>query len=120
MARILVAEDSITDIQYIKNVLKDTGHEISAAMDGEEAERKARSEKFDLIILDVVMPKKNGFQVCRDLKKDENLKDMPVIMITSKSQESDKFWGMKQGANEYIKKPYEPAELLSAIKKYLS
>jgi len=119
MARILVAEDSVTDLEYVRNALKDTGHEIVTASDGEEAEKKVRSEKFDLIILDVIMPKKNGFQVCRDLKRDEQFKDIPVIMITSKSQESDRFWGMKQGANEYITKPYEPGELLSAVKKYI-
>ncbi len=119
MARILVAEDSVTDLEYVRNTLKDTGHEIVTAADGEEAEKKIRSERFDLIILDVIMPKKNGFQVCRDLKRDAELKDIPVIMITSKSQESDRFWGMKQGANEYITKPYEPDELLSAVKKYI-
>jgi len=119
MARILVAEDSVTDLEYVRNALKDTGHEIVTASDGEEAEKKVRSEKFDLIILDVIMPKKNGFQVCRDLKRDAEFKDIPVIMITSKSQESDRFWGMKQGANEYITKPYEPGELLSAVKKYI-
>ncbi len=119
MARILVAEDSITDLEYVKNALKDTGHEIVSASDGEEAEEKARAGGFDLIILDVIMPKKNGFQVCRDLKKDEQFKDTPIIMITSKSQESDKFWGMKQGANEYITKPYEPGELLRVVKKYI-
>jgi twitching motility two-component system response regulator PilH len=119
VARILVAEDSVTDLEYVRNTLKDTGHEIVTASDGEEAEKKLRSEKFDLIILDVIMPKKNGFQVCRDLKRDAEFKDIPVILITSKSQESDRFWGMKQGANEYITKPYEPAELLSAVKKYI-
>ncbi len=119
MARILVAEDSVTDLEYVRNVLKDTGHEIVTASDGEDAEKKIRSERFDLIILDVIMPKKNGFQVCRDLKRDDELKDIPVVMITSKSQESDRFWGMKQGANEYITKPYEPGELLRAVKKYI-
>lgn len=120
MARILVAEDSITDLQYIKESLKDTGHEIITAMDGEEAEQKARSENIDLIILDIVMPKKNGFQVCRSLKKDEQFKHIPIIMTTSKTQESDKFWGLKQGADEYLTKPFEPIDILLAVKKHLS
>ncbi len=119
MARILIAEDSATDLEYIKSALKETGHELIVAMDGEEAERKAKTENPDLIILDVVMPKKNGYQVCRDLKKDEKFKNIPIIMVTSKSQESDKFWGKKQGADEYITKPYEPIDLLLAVKKYL-
>lgn len=73
MARILIAEDSLTDIQYIKSVLADTGHDLVVAMDGEEAERMLRTEPFDLVILDVVMPKKNGFQICREIKRDEKL-----------------------------------------------
>lgn len=119
MAKILVAEDSPTDIQYVKSVLASTGHNISVAMDGEEAERMIRSEPFDLIILDVVMPKKNGFQICRDIKKDEKLKKIPVVMLTSKNQASDKLWGQKQGADDYLTKPCDPKDLLLAVKKFL-
>ena len=120
MARILIAEDSLTDIQYIKSVLAGTGHDLFVAMDGEEAERMIRSEPFDLIILDVVMPKKNGFQLCRDIKKDEKLKNIPVIIFTSKNQPADRLWGEKQGADEYLTKPCEPIDLLLAVKKNLS
>ncbi|MDP3260946.1 MAG: response regulator [Thermodesulfovibrionales bacterium] len=120
MARILIAEDSLTDIQFIKSVLADTGHDLSTAMDGEEAERMIKNEPFDLIILDVIMPKKNGFQVCREIKKDERLKSIPVIMLTSKDQASDKLWGEKQGADEYLTKPCEPIDLLLAVKKHLN
>jgi twitching motility two-component system response regulator PilH len=88
-------------------------------MDGEAAEEKVKAEKIDLIILDVIMPKKNGFQVCRDIKTNDNLKNIPVIMVTSKDQESDKFWGMKQGADEYLTKPFKPEDLLKAVKKYI-
>ncbi|UCG77501.1 MAG: response regulator [Nitrospirota bacterium] len=119
MARILIAEDSETDLQFVKNALKDQSHSYIIARDGEEAEAKARAEKPDLIILDVIMPKKNGFQVCRDLKKDDNYKQIPIILTTSKSQESDKFWGIKQGADEYIVKPYEAGHLLKLVKKHL-
>lgn len=120
MARILIAEDSPTDVQYIKSVLADTAHDISVAVDGEEAERMIMSEPFDLIILDVVMPKKNGFQLCREIKKDEKLKNIPVIMLTSKTQASDKLWAEKQGADEYLTKPCEPIDLLLAVKKLLN
>lgn len=119
MPRILIAEDSPTDIQFIKRVLSQGGYELVIAKDGEEAERFAQSELFDLIILDVVMPKKNGFQVCREIKKNEKLKNIPVIMLTSKDQPSDKLWGTKQGADEYLTKPCEPHDLLLAVKKYL-
>lgn len=119
MAKILLAEDSVTELQVIKNILKEANHEIITAGDGEEAERKARSEAVDMIILDVIMPKKNGFQVCRDLRMDAQFKDVPIIMISSKNQESDKAWGVKQGATEYLAKPFEPMDLLLAVKKHL-
>ena len=119
MAKILVADDSKTELAFLLDILKGTGHDIVAAVDGLQAEEKARAERFDLIILDVIMPNKNGFQVCRSLKRDAELKDIPIILTTSKSGESDKFWGKKQGADEYIVKPYEPVDILLAVKKYV-
>ena len=119
MARILVAEDSATELQLIKEILKETSHEVITAVDGEEAEQKARGEAVDMVILDVIMPKRNGFQVCRNLRADEKLKDLPIIMVSSKDQESDKAWGLKQGATEYITKPFTPLDLLIAVKKHL-
>jgi twitching motility two-component system response regulator PilH len=119
MVKILIADDSNTDKKYIFDALKDTGFDLISASDGEEAEQKAKAGNFDLIILDVVMPKKNGFQVCRAIKQDANLRGIPVILLTSKTQDSDKFWGRKQGADEYITKPFEPAVLMSAVKKFV-
>ncbi len=87
--------------------------------DGEEAEKSIENEMFDLIILDVVMPKKNGFQVCRTIKKNEKTKHIPVILVTSKREDADKFWGKQQGADEYVTKPFEPIDLLAAIKRCL-
>ncbi len=119
MAKILVADDSLAELQIIQQALQSSGHNIVTVMDGEAAEAKAKSEKFDLIILDVVMPKKNGFQVCRDIKSNDQFKNIPIIMVTSKDQESDKFWGMKQGADEYLTKPFKPEDLLKTVKKYI-
>jgi twitching motility two-component system response regulator PilH len=119
MAKILVADDSKTELAFLTDILKGTGHEIVSVVDGVQAEEKAKDESFDLIILDVIMPNKNGFQVCRSLKRDPELKDIPIILTTSKSGESDKFWGKKQGADEYIVKPYEPMDILLAVKKYV-
>ncbi len=119
MARILVADDSMTDLKFATNALEETGHEIITAMDGEEAENKIRSEQVDVVVLDVIMPKKTGFQVCRNIKNDDKYKDIPIILLTSKKQESDKFWGKKQGADEYITKPFEPFELVTVVKKLL-
>jgi len=119
MAKILIADDSLAELQIFQQALQSTGHSITTVMDGEAAEEKLKTEKVDLIILDVIMPKKNGFQVCRDIKTNDRLKNIPVIMVTSKDQESDKFWGMKQGADEYLTKPFKPEDLLRAVKKYI-
>jgi twitching motility two-component system response regulator PilH len=119
MAKILIADDSLAELQIFQATLQPTGHTLVAVMDGEAAEAKVKSEKIDLIILDVIMPKKNGFQVCRDIKSNDQYKNIPIIMVTSKDQESDKFWGMKQGADEYLTKPFKPEDLLKAVKKYI-
>lgn len=119
MAKILVADDSLAELQLIQAALQPLGHSITTVMDGEAAESKLKVEKVDLIILDVIMPKKNGFQVCRDIKTNDQLKNIPVIIITSKDQESDKFWGMKQGADEYLTKPFKAEDLVKAVKKYI-
>lgn len=119
MAKILIADDSVAELQIFQQALQPTGHTITTVMDGEAALEKVKSEKFDLIILDVIMPKKNGFQVCRDIKSDDKYKQIPVIMVTSKDQESDKFWGMKQGADIYLTKPFKPEDLLKAVQKYI-
>jgi twitching motility two-component system response regulator PilH len=119
MAKILIADDSLAELKIFQQTLKPMGHTIMTVMDGEAAEEKLQSEEIDMIILDVIMPKKNGFQVCRDIKNSERLKNIPVIMVTSKDQESDKFWGMKQGADEYLTKPFKPEDLLKAVKKYI-
>lgn len=120
MAKILIAEDSPTDVKFLESILSAKGHHLTVAHDGEEAERYIKSEPFDLYILDVVMPKKNGFQLCREMKRDEALKNSPVIMLTSKNQESDRHWGEKQGADVYLTKPCEATDLLFAVNKCLS
>ena len=119
MAKILIAEDSDTELAFLMEVLKETAHDLTVTRDGLEAEAAANAVNFDLIILDVIMPGKNGFQVCRTLKKDPAHKDTPIILLTSKSENSDKFWGMKQGAEEYIANPYNPIDLLLAIRQHL-
>lgn len=119
MGKILIADDSIVEIKILESILDPTGHQIVATRDGEEAERIAREFCPDLIFLDVVMPKKNGFQVCRDLRHDPVFKTTPIILLTSKSQDSDKFWGKQQGATEYVTKPYEAEQILEILSKYL-
>jgi twitching motility two-component system response regulator PilH len=119
MAKILVADDSKTQLMFIRKVLENTPHQLDFATDGEIAEQKALAGNYDMIILDVVMPKKNGFQLCRDLKKNAKFKNTPILIVTTKNLESDRFWGLKQGADDFIVKPYTEEQLLTSIKKFI-
>lgn len=115
---ILIVEDSPTDLHVAENACTSNGYEVITTDDGEKAIALAEERQPALILLDVILPGQNGYQVCRQLKKNEATKDIKVIMVTSKSQPSDKFWGMKQGADEYIFKPYQETELITAIEKF--
>ncbi len=117
--RVLIADDSYSELQLVEMALKEAGYDTVTVMDGEAAEYKMRVEKFDAAVIDIIMPKKNGYQVCRDMRKDPAYKDIPIIMVSSKNQTSDKVWGLKQGANEYLVKPFNPNDLIKAIKKYV-
>lgn len=117
--KILVVDDSPTELNLMTAPLKKEGYQIITAVDGEEALEKAKSENPVLIVLDVILPKKNGFQVCRQLKTAPDTKDIKILMVTSKSQDTDRFWGLKQGADEYLAKPFEEDELLTNVAKLL-
>ncbi len=119
MSKILVVDDSPTALKAITDALTGTGHRIITATDGNEALQKVAQEHPDLILLDVVMPGKNGFQVCRQLKMDLSTKDIKIILVTSKNQPSDRFWGLKQGADAYITKPFAEAELRASVAQCL-
>lgn len=119
MAKILIADDSLVEVKILEGILLAMNHQIVIARNGEEAEQTARVVHPDLIFLDVVMPKKNGFQVCRDLRHDPMFKTTPIILLTSKTQESDRFWGKQQGATEYVTKPYQEEQILEILSKYL-
>lgn len=116
---ILIVEDSPTDLHVAENVCTSNGYQVITTDQGEQAIDLATRHQPALILLDVILPKQNGYQVCRQLKKNDATKDIKVVMVTSKSQPSDKFWGMKQGADEYIFKPYQETELLTAIVKHI-
>ncbi|CAB1057705.1 hypothetical protein D1BOALGB6SA_2458 [Olavius sp. associated proteobacterium Delta 1] len=118
-AKIMIVEDSPTILRNITDLLQNEGYETITAIDGEEALEKAVRENPDLIVLDVILPKKNGFQVCRQLKTSPATQDIKILMMTSKSQDSDRFWGIKQGADDYMTKPYEDQELSENITKLL-
>ena len=113
--KILVVDDSPTDQQFLRELLTKKGYQVLSASGGEEGITKARTLQPDLILMDVVMPGLNGFQATRQLSQDEATKDIPVIICTTKQQETDRFWGLKQGARDYVTKPVDAAELLTKI-----
>lgn len=120
MAKILIVDDLPTEVQLMSSAVAGMGHAIIVANDGEQAIEYAKRDQPDLILLDVVLPKMDGFQVCRKLKKDALTSKIPVVLVSSKTQESDKFWGLKQGASAYICKPFSPEALAEAVRKNLS
>ncbi|MCG7873439.1 MAG: response regulator [Candidatus Thiodiazotropha lotti] len=118
--RILVVDDSPTEVVVFKKILTKQGYQILVASDGQEGVEMAKKELPDLILMDVVMPVLNGFQATRQLKNDDSTANIPVIMVTTKDQQTDINWGMRQGADEYMVKPVSPAELLNKIKALIN
>ena len=113
--KILVIDDSPTERHVLSEILKRGDYEVITAVNGEEGIEKARSEHPDLILMDVVMPGLNGYQATRTLSRDDATKHIPIIVCTSKGQETDKIWGLRQGAHDYLTKPIDGDELLMKI-----
>ena len=113
--KILVVDDSPTDRQFMLETLAKKGYQVVTAENGEDAIAKAKSELPDLILMDVVMPGLNGYQATRQITRDDATKHIPVIMCTSKGADTDKIWGLRQGANDYLVKPIDAGQLLAKI-----
>ncbi|MCL6436509.1 MAG: response regulator [Leptolyngbyaceae cyanobacterium HOT.MB2.61] len=120
MSTVLIVDDSHTVREMLSEQLKRSGFEVIEAIDGEDAMEKIKTRPPDLVVTDIVMPRKNGYELTRWIKNDPKTRHIPVLMCTSKSEEFDVYWGMKQGADAYITKPYHPPDLLDAVKKLLS
>lgn len=113
--KILIVDDSPTERYFLSDILIKNGFSVSTAENGEEALQKIKADKPHLILMDIVMPGQNGFQVTRAISRDPDTQDVPVIICTSKGQETDRIWGLRQGARDYIVKPVDPQELLAKI-----
>lgn len=120
MSKILIVDDELQLVEMLEMRLKPAGYEVISANDGEAGLNMARSEKPDLIILDLMLPKINGYQVCRMLKFDEKYKSIPIILFTARAQESDRKTGEEVGADAYIMKPFDPKILLGKITELLN
>ena len=114
--KVLVVDDSKTELMYLTDLLTKNGYTVKTAENAEEAFRRLAEDKPELILMDVVMPGQNGFQLTRAVSRDPQFADVPIIMCTSKNQETDRVWGMRQGARDYITKPVDGPELMAKIK----
>ena len=119
MSTILVVEDSVAQQEMMKTLLENSGLNVTIASDGIEALQRIQGHPPDLVLLDIVMPKMNGYEVCRRIKANLATQDVPVVMCSAKGEEFDRYWGMKQGADAYIAKPFQPTELVGTVKQLL-
>ena len=118
--KILIVDDEVDLVETVRFPLEMEGFNVLVSYNGEDALNQARKEKPDLILLDLMLPKLDGYKVCRLLKFDERYKNIPILMLTAKTQEKDKALGMETGANDYITKPFDLDKLVEKVKTYLS
>ena len=115
MKKVLIVDDSQAEVHLMQSMLQKGGFQVVGLFDSTKTEEAIEEERPNVILLDVVMPQRNGFQVCRDLKGHDVYSSIPVILVTSKAAPSDRYWGEQQGANGFVAKPFTPEELLGAV-----
>jgi twitching motility two-component system response regulator PilH len=119
MTTVLIVDDLDSELQMIGKIMSDAGFAVTKASDGYEAVKFAEEKKPDLVILDIVMPKMNGFEVVRELRSNPKTEKVPVILCSQKNTEIDRVWGMEQGADAYLIKPFEPQQLIDIVQRLL-
>lgn len=119
MAHILIIDDSPTDVKVLSGALQKAGHKVTAVADAEAGIATAKRERPDLVLMDVIMPGMNGFQATRTLSKDPDTSSIPVVIVTTKTMETDRMWGLRQGARDFLTKPVSEKDLLAHISKHL-
>ncbi|HLF49984.1 MAG TPA: response regulator [Methylomirabilota bacterium] len=119
MGKVMVVDDALSELKMIEGILRSAGHQVVAFEDGEALEDHIADEQPDLLLLDIVMPKRNGYDVLRGIRRDPRTKDTPVVLVSSKNQESDRVWGKKQGAVDYLPKPFTPDQLLGVVRQFV-
>jgi twitching motility two-component system response regulator PilH len=120
MAHILIIDDSPTDVRVFTTLLEKNGHRVSSAASAEAGIALAKRERPDLVIMDVIMPGMNGFQATRTLSREAETSEIPILIVTTKSMETDRVWGLRQGAKDFMVKPVAEQDLLGRISKLLS
>ncbi len=119
MNKVLIVDDSKPDLENLKSIISSAGFHVITATSGEEAVEKAKSNKPNLIFMDVIMDNKDGFEACREITADKNTKNIPIVFVTGKCQKADRVWAELQGGKALIGKPYTPDQIVSQIIKYI-
>jgi twitching motility two-component system response regulator PilH len=119
MGKVMVVDDAYSELQVMESILRSAGHHVISYIDGDQLEDKIVSEQPDVVLLDIVMPKRNGYEILRGLRRDERTKQTRVVVVSSKNQDSDRAWGLRQGADDYLPKPFSPEQLLTAIRRFV-
>ena len=119
MAKVMVVDDAVSDVQLMESILRSAGHQVVVYTDGDALEEKLAAERPDVLFLDIVMPRRNGYDILRSVKRDARLRATPVVVVSSKNQPSDRAWGLRQGADEYVAKPFTSSELLAAVGRFV-
>lgn len=115
--KVMVVDDAPSELDLMAGILRAAGHEVLAYADGDGLEDRVAAEQPDVLLLDIVMPGRNGYEILRALKKDERTRHTPVVIVTSRSQESDRVWSKRQGAEEFVMKPFTPEQLLTVVRR---
>jgi CheY-like chemotaxis protein len=113
--KVMVVDDAPSELRLMESILRSAGHEVLAYGDGEGLEDRVAAERPDVLLLDILLPKRNGYEILRALKKDERTRRTPVVVVTARDQESDRVWSRLHGAAEYVMKPFTPEQLLAAV-----
>ncbi|HKB27384.1 MAG TPA: response regulator [Methylomirabilota bacterium] len=119
MGKVMVVDDAYSELQVMEAILRSAGHDVVTYLDGDQLEDRIATERPDVVLLDIVMPKRNGFDALRGLRRDERTRETRVVVVSSKNQESDRTWGLRQGADEYLPKPFTAEQLLTAVRRFL-
>jgi twitching motility two-component system response regulator PilH len=119
MAKVMVVDDAYSELKLMESILRNAGHQVVTLIDGDALEDKVTAERPDVLLLDIVMPKRNGFELLRLLKRNEQTKATPIVLVSSKTQDSDKAWGKRQGADEYLTKPFTSDQLVSIVGRFV-
>ena len=119
MAKVMVVDDAYSELKLMESILRNAGHQVVTLIDGEALEDKISTERPDVVLLDIVLPKRNGFEILRSLKKNELTKATPIVLVSSKNQQSDMAWGRRQGADDYLPKPFTSDQLLTMVGRFV-